>query len=176
MGRKTWESIPKKFRPLPGRFNIVITSNRDYEVPEGVAVAGSYNAAILLAMSHEEISDIFICGGTRVYEDALKSNRANCIYLTEIEEDVECDTFFPEYDKEKYVDAPFVPGWDPSYLMQENGFHFKFKRLIRVSEEKKENDQDHDSYSEGDDDDEGPNYIHSLGNSDAEDEGDGKLE
>ena len=53
MGRNTWESIPEKFRPLAGRKNIVVTSNANYEVPEGVVLAKSWEDA--KALAHDDV-------------------------------------------------------------------------------------------------------------------------
>lgn len=88
MGRKTWESLPRK--PLPGRFNIVVTSNPDYEAP-GASRAGSIEEALALA----EDAGIFIIGGESIYRQALPY--ATRIELTEImEREPNADAFFPE--------------------------------------------------------------------------------
>lgn len=90
MGRKTFESIG---RPLPGRQNIVVSHNPDFQ-PDGVQVAGSIDKAIALGVvSH--ISEIFVIGGQAVYEAALP--KANKIYLTLIDADVDGDKQF-RYD------------------------------------------------------------------------------
>ena len=90
MGRKTYESIPDKFRPLPNRTNIVITSNSSYDVPEGVEVYGSIAEAIL----EHEGEDIVGFGGQRIYEDMIKM--ADTLYITHVDEEVDgCDAFFP---------------------------------------------------------------------------------
>ena len=89
MGRRTWESLPEKFRPLPGRLNIVVSRNRDYSAP-GATRAGSLEDAIGLAGS----SEAFIIGGAELYRQALPL--ANRLYLTEIASDFAGDTWFPE--------------------------------------------------------------------------------
>jgi len=90
MGRKTWESLPEKFRPLPGRLNIVVSHNRDYSAP-GATLAESLENALRLAGDSEET---FIIGGAELYRQALPT--ANRLYLTEIAADYEGDTWFPE--------------------------------------------------------------------------------
>ncbi|MEC9256584.1 MAG: dihydrofolate reductase [Pseudomonadota bacterium] len=96
MGRKTYESIGK---PLPGRTNIVITRQADYQ-PEGVKVVNSVEAARELAESVCQIDgqeEAMIRGGAEIYTLALP--HTDRLYLTEVHADVEGDAFFPEYDK-----------------------------------------------------------------------------
>jgi dihydrofolate reductase len=89
MGRKTYESIG---RPLPGRQNIVVTRNPDY-VAEGCDVVSSVDAAIQATGDAEEI---MIIGGTHIYEAFLP--RADRIYLTRVQAEVEGDAFLPEFN------------------------------------------------------------------------------
>ena len=67
MGRKTWESLPERFRPLPGRKNIVVSRNADYAAP-GATVVDSLDAAIADA---GEVSNTFVIGGAELYRQAL---------------------------------------------------------------------------------------------------------
>jgi dihydrofolate reductase len=94
MGRKTWESIPEKFRPLPNRDNIVITRNTDY-VATGAIVVHALEEAILLAKNNFPEKEIFIVGGGEIYKQALPL--AGRLYLTLIDGDKLADVFFPEY-------------------------------------------------------------------------------
>lgn len=94
MGRKTFESLPKA---LPGRQNIVITSNPHYKAKDA-ELASSLEGAINSAGT----DNIFIIGGASVYKEALPL--CDRLYLTEI--DAECsdaDVYFPDFDKSKYV-------------------------------------------------------------------------
>jgi len=90
MGRRTYESIGK---PLPGRQNIVVTHNRSYQAP-GCTVVGSLDEAWRAAGDADEVS---IIGGTTLFEETLPI--ADVIHLTEVEADVEGDTFFPSFDR-----------------------------------------------------------------------------
>ena len=91
MGRKTWESIPEKFRPLPGRANVVIT--RD---PSFIAV-GAYTARTLdEAISRTGSKSVFIIGGALIYKQYLP--KADRLELTHIDTSSGGDTFFPEID------------------------------------------------------------------------------
>ena len=92
MGRKTWESIPLKFRPLFGRINIVLTHQKDYQVDEGVFVASSLEQAIAMAQGIDPDRDIFIIGGAGVYEQALMMPEVTHMYLTQVEASMEGDT------------------------------------------------------------------------------------
>ena len=87
MGRLTWESIPEKYRPLIGRTNIVISSNKDYK-SKGAIIVSSIDDAIQKA--------IFIIGGSSIYEQTL--DIINRIYLTKIYKDFEGDSFYKKID------------------------------------------------------------------------------
>lgn len=104
MGRKTYESIHDKFRPLPNRINIILSSNpnlrNELNLPDCVEIAHSLDSAILLAQSYK--NKIFIIGGEKVYNEAINSPLCNRIYLTNIENDFVVDTFFPEISLDKY--------------------------------------------------------------------------
>lgn len=95
MGRKTYESIPQKFRPLIGRTNIVISSDVHF-TNENVQVFSSIEAGIEFAQSKEE-SELFIIGGAKIYEQTLQL--ANRIYLTKVNEMFPAaDAFFPPFN------------------------------------------------------------------------------
>ncbi|MDE2111437.1 MAG: dihydrofolate reductase [Alphaproteobacteria bacterium] len=93
MGRKTWESLPK--RPLPGRTNIVVTRNAAFAA-EGAAVAQSFDAALAIARK-ENPSEIMVIGGAEIYAAALP--RAGRIHLTEIHAVFDGDARMPAFDK-----------------------------------------------------------------------------
>lgn len=97
MGRKTWESLPEKFRPLPARTNIVITRDTSYAAP-GAEVVPSFEAALAKAKQAEGAEEIFVIGGGEIYTLALPF--ATRLYLTLVEASAEADTFFPEYTEE----------------------------------------------------------------------------
>ena len=102
MGRKTWESIPEKFRPLSGRLNIVLTQNKDYALTGDVLKAQSLEEAIRLLAGDEfkeKVDHIFVIGGASVYREAIRHPLCQKIYLTKVEGDFSCDCFFPEFAK-----------------------------------------------------------------------------
>lgn len=97
MGRKTWDSIPDKFRPLPGRMNIVITREPRQALffdPKQPHWANSLKAALKLA--DFESREIFIIGGAEIYKQALDSNVVQRVIASEIKEPYEGDVFFPD--------------------------------------------------------------------------------
>jgi len=94
MGKNTWLSIPQKYRPLKNRFNIVLTSTLKLDIP----TATSLNQALELCDS-TKIEKIFIIGGERLYNEAIKDYRCDKIYTTEILGDYEYDTVFPKLPK-----------------------------------------------------------------------------
>jgi dihydrofolate reductase len=94
MGRKNWESLPEKFRPLPGRTNVVITRQPGF-MAQGATVVGSLEEALQLAKVIGEM-EAFIIGGGEIYRMGLAL--ADRIYLTEIHDPFEGDVTFPELD------------------------------------------------------------------------------
>ena len=94
MGRKNFESIPHKYRPLPDRTNIVITRQSEYKA-EGCIVVDSVEAALEIAKNNGDIEP-FIIGGGQIYRIALEENLVDKIYLTKVHHFFEGDTFFPK--------------------------------------------------------------------------------
>ena len=93
MGRKNYDSLPAKFKPLKERHNIVISGNTHYSVA-GVTVVTSWDAALKEARKKSAgEEEIFVIGGAQVYALALPF--ADRLYLTEINANLEGDTFFP---------------------------------------------------------------------------------
>jgi len=92
MGRKTWDSLPKK--PLPGRTNIVITRDANF-AGEGAVVVNSLDAALARAAA-ENPDEIMIIGGAEIYKAALP--RATRIHLTEVEGNFDGDAHMPPFD------------------------------------------------------------------------------
>ncbi len=96
MGRKTFESLPPKVRPLPGRTNIVVTRDSSWSY-EGVLPAASIESALAQAREIDN-EEIFIGGGTQIYAQALP--HVDRLYLTLIDDEKEGDAYFPAYEKE----------------------------------------------------------------------------
>ena len=92
MGRKTFEAMGKA---LPGRTNIVVTSNKDWK-GEGAVNVQNLEEAIRAAEAETNAKEVFITGGGEIYNQTMKM--ANRIYMTRIHAEIEGDTFFPEID------------------------------------------------------------------------------
>lgn len=93
-GRKNYESIPEKFRPLPNRTNIVVTRDVNYQSP-GAIVVNSLEKALEEAQK-EGKEKCFIIGGGQIYKEAMEKNLADELLITHVDAKFEADTFFPE--------------------------------------------------------------------------------
>lgn len=98
MGRKNWESIPEKFRPLPNRKNIIVSRNKKYKIKSSIVV-NSVEKAIEVAKNDND-NEIFIIGGGEIYKASFKY--INKLYITEIRSIIEGNTFFPKWNKKKW--------------------------------------------------------------------------
>ena len=107
MGRKTYLSIPPRFRPLDKRINIVITTNpklrQEENIPDSVHLVNSFESAITMAFSIPGIARVFVIGGSSVYAEAMKHEKCGSIHYTNIiSPEFVCDTFFPKIDDKKF--------------------------------------------------------------------------
>lgn len=107
MGRKTWESLPK--RPLPGRLNVVMTRDGSYEdspAARGALICERFDEALQIAREQAEddgVDEVCVIGGAALFEMALP--KARRIYLTEVEADVEGDVMFPPFDESAWTEV-----------------------------------------------------------------------
>ncbi|HEU0246168.1 MAG TPA: dihydrofolate reductase [Gaiellaceae bacterium] len=99
MGRRTWDSLPDRFRPLPGRRNVVVTRNEKWTA-DGAERAGSLGEALELL---EDAPQAFVIGGGVLFAEALPG--VDELRLTEIDLEVEGDTFFPPWDRNAFVEV-----------------------------------------------------------------------
>lgn len=99
-GRKNYESIPEKFRPLPDRKNVVITRQKNYHAPGAVVVSSIENALQYVSENHSN-EEIFIIGGAEIYKQTLSV--CDKIYLTRIHHTFEGDAFFPVLNEKEWV-------------------------------------------------------------------------
>lgn len=126
MGRKTWESLPR--RPLPGRLNIVVTRQAGYSA-EGAKVVDNLGDALAAAFARaneERVDEVCVIGGAQIYAAAL--DFADRLYLTEVDAAPEGETRFPAFDEE---------GWEEvrreAFSAAEGDDHaFVFRRLDRI--------------------------------------------
>lgn len=124
-GRKNYESIPEKFRPLPGRINIVITANTGYDAP-GAIIVHSLEEALAIARRNNE-TEAFIIGGGQIYSQALPL--CDTIYLTRVHNTFEGDTFFPEINSSEWK----MTCSDKRKKDEKNPFDYTFYTYERLS-------------------------------------------
>jgi len=154
MGRKTWDSIPEKFRPLKGRLNIVLS--RSYLGLSRTFLAGQWEGSAndkepykvssltvaLTALSlRKDIGKVFVIGGAEIYKAALEDMHAKRILLTRVLTDFECDTFFPvtlnddgkgEWKKKSKQELDRWVGEEvPNGVQDENGVQYVFEMYER---------------------------------------------
>jgi dihydrofolate reductase len=96
MGRKTWQSLPPRFRPLPERRNVVVTRNPAFDAP-GAECVGSLEEALQRLAADERV---FVIGGAGLFEPALQV--ADELMLTEIDRDFDGDRRFPQWDRRRF--------------------------------------------------------------------------
>jgi dihydrofolate reductase len=98
MGRKNYQSIPEKFRPLPNRTNIVVTRQSNFDAP-GCIIVNSIDAGINIARKNGE-AEVFIIGGAEIYNSSMQ--QADRLYLTEIQGKIDGDTHFPAFKQNEW--------------------------------------------------------------------------
>ena len=123
MGRRTWESLPERFRPLPGRRNIVVTRSADWSAP-GAERAASLDEA--LATAADAAPDrVWVIGGGELFRESIEL--ADRLEVTELDLDVEGDTFAPDRAGWLAVAVDPAEGW----LTSRSGIRYRFLRLER---------------------------------------------
>ena len=100
MGRKNYDSLHEKFKPLPNRTNIVITRQKEFRAP-GCIVLHDVEAGLKIAEKNAE-PECFIIGGAEIYKLAMPFTTR--LYLTEIHAEIEGDTYFPDIDQEAWIE------------------------------------------------------------------------
>jgi len=106
-GRRNYESIPAKYRPLKDRTNIIVTHQKTYEAP-GAVVVNTLEEAIKLARQNGE-EELFIIGGGEIYEQSI--SLADKLYITEVKASFEGDVFFPKIDKNRWKEIERIPNF-----------------------------------------------------------------
>jgi dihydrofolate reductase len=139
MGRKTWESLPETFQPLTDRTNVVLTAKGfNSVVPSIVKTMLAGRPSVITGMGalsgiataeafpdSAKIAKKLVIGGGEVFTQAILLETCADLYITEIDAEFPCDTFFPE-----------TPGFQPvlsSPWIEENGIRYRFRRYDRIS-------------------------------------------
>ena len=122
MGRKCWDSIPEKFRPLPKRFNIVVTRDKAF-TSKGAIVVHDLDE-VLTCMKNTNIP-VFVIGGAEIYKQAI--SYVDNLYVTRVIGDIEGDVFLEGLKFEDWVET------FKSDVLEENGFKFQFHEYKKNS-------------------------------------------
>lgn len=120
MGRKNYDSLHKKFKPLPNRTNIVITHQKNYQAP-GCIILNTLEPALEIAQKNGEM-ECFIIGGAEIYKLAMPFTTR--LYLTEIDAHIEGDTYFPDFTPEDWKEISRI------YHPADERHHYAFDFVI----------------------------------------------
>ena len=118
MGRKCWESIPPKFRPLPNRKNVVVTRDLNYST-DGAIIINNITNTLQYLKAEPNDNKIFVIGGGEIYKESFKY--ADKLYLTRILEDVDGDVFLEGFDEKEWVLL------ESSNHIEENNHTYRFE-------------------------------------------------
>ena len=100
MGRKNYDSIPEKYRPLPNRQNVVLTRNTDFQAPNCLVFHSLQ--ACLEHFQDEQERTVFIIGGGEIYRMAMEANVLDDMYITYVHHEYDAETFFPLFREEEW--------------------------------------------------------------------------
>jgi dihydrofolate reductase len=133
MGKRTWLSIPPKYRPLKNRINLILSRDEEFvddvndlEDPMIVAASSMAMASKWIDENREKVEQVFVIGGQQIYEEAINGGWCNKIYLTQLHKEFECDTFFPELVLDQWTMV------DEGPVIVENQTPYQFRTLARV--------------------------------------------
>lgn len=122
MGRTTWQSLPDRFRPLPGRTNVVLSRDPAFVAP-GALVAASLESGLALVGAHDD--EVWVIGGAAVYAEALA--RADRLEVTQVDLEVDGDAHAPGIDPQVWA-ATLVGPWRTS----RTGPRYRFASYVRT--------------------------------------------
>ncbi|XP_020284523.1 dihydrofolate reductase [Pseudomyrmex gracilis] len=124
IGRRTWDSIPEKYRPLKDRINMILTSQSLNYGDKVITCKSLLHAFEIIAKMQNQIERVWVIGGSSVYKSAMESPHFKRLYLTRIKKEFECDTFFPPIPNDLVlVRDPAVP----QGIQEENGIEFIYE-------------------------------------------------
>ncbi|XP_014474284.1 PREDICTED: dihydrofolate reductase isoform X2 [Dinoponera quadriceps] len=124
MGRRTWDCMPEKYRPLKNRINMVLTSQLMNYGDKAIVCSSISNALEIIAGMQNKVERIWVIGGSKVYKETIESPHFGRLYLTRIRKSFECDTFFPPIPNNfVLVQDPVVP----QGIQEEKGIEFVYE-------------------------------------------------
>lgn len=124
-GRRNYESIPNKFRPLKNRVNIIVTRKSDYDAP-GAHVVNDMKSALAIAREAGE-EECFVIGGGEIYALALREGLLDRMYITHVDAEFDADTFYPEFNPHEW-EATVLAEQQPD---ERHAYAFKIVRYER---------------------------------------------
>jgi len=120
MGKKTWDSIPEKFKPLPNRFNVILTSKNIescYKFINTISFT-NFDYALEFLTNKAEIDKIFVIGGSVLYNHTIKYIECEKLYITFVNNKYPCNVFFPDFLK------------NDDYKLKKNGKYYEENGII----------------------------------------------
>ena len=127
MGRKTWDSLPEKFRPLPQRINVVVSRNLQLVLPRGVEHALDLIDILTVLQNsswEQRYESVFVIGGAQLYQEAVKLGACHMLFVTHVLKTFDCDAFFPPF-KERFSKK------NVSSLHNEKGLQYLFVQYTK---------------------------------------------
>jgi len=124
-GRKNYESIPEKYRPLPGRENVIVTRDVNYQAP-GAHVCSSISSALKLVKSLD-CETCFIIGGGQIYKQCLDQGLVDELYITWVDADIPADTFFEGFSEGSWQGEELMS----QYKGDKNEYAFKVVKYTK---------------------------------------------
>ena len=125
MGRRTWEGIPDKYKPLPNRLNIVLSNDQEfkYSLPKEVLSADNLENSISMASQYPDIERIVVIGGVSLFEETLFHQGCDSYHVTFIETEFPCDTFLTQKSIDKLKSMEPRSSSEPQI---ENGVKYRY--------------------------------------------------
>jgi dihydrofolate reductase len=103
MGRKTWDSLPEKYKPLPNRINFVLSRQKSLQLPAKTHLFSNLNEALEKysdLKTKQQADQCFIIGGAQIYKTSIKHPSCNKLFITHIQHNFKCNCFFPEFTQD----------------------------------------------------------------------------
>lgn len=136
MDAPTWNSLPPEKRPFPDRLNVVIGSADGLVLPEDVLHFDDLEDALYELGDRDDLDDLFVIGGEKLFAEAILHPDLEEIHLTRIEEDYQCDSFFPAEIPEEFKVA------STSEIMESDALEYTFVILVRKEDDYEEYEEE----------------------------------
>jgi len=150
MDQSAWDSLPDHAKPLGDRINVVLSTDEELDLPDGVLQFENLEAALMALSTSEIIEEVFVMGGESLFAEAILYPNLERIYLTKIEADFDCDAFFPDQipDLFEVISA--------TEILEDEGIEYVFVVLERTPVEELEDDENEAVPAEDDEENPSP--------------------